>query len=76
MNDLTGLTSGERDIPIIETPIAPRRLMVRCPVTTNAVDAGFELSAVPSVGERTHRLIDCLECGLDHSWAIEGDFLD
>ncbi len=81
MNDLIGAASGEWDIPIIETPqvasrMLLRRLMVACPVNGGAVDTGFELFAVPSVGERSHRLMDCLECGQDHSWAIEDAFLD
>ncbi len=81
MNDLIGATSGEWDIPIIETQTVAshmllRRLLVACPTTGGPVDTGFELFAVPSVGEGSHRLMECLECGQDHSWAIEDAFLN
>ncbi len=81
MNDLTGSTSGEWHIPIIEPPppasrMLLRRLMVQCPVTGVGVDTGFELSAIPMVSQGPHQLMDCLECGQDHSWAIEDAFLD
>jgi len=45
-------------------------------VTGLATDTGFDLSAVPALGGGEHLLVDCLECGQDHSWQIDDAFLD
>ena len=45
--------------------------MIRCPVTGDATDTGFEIAALPGVSDRAHRLIDCLECGQDHEWTVD-----
>ena len=52
-----------------------RRLMVRCPVTGLPTDTGFELSATPDLGGAEQLLVDCLECGQDHRWAISDAFV-
>jgi hypothetical protein len=52
-----------------------RRLSIRCPVTGSATDTGLQLTALPQlIGE--HVLIDCLECGQDHTWRVEDAFAD
>ena len=48
-----------------------RRLMIRCPVTGDATDTGFEITALPLISDTAHRLIDCLECGQDHEWTVD-----
>ena len=48
-----------------------RRLLIRCPVTGDVTDTGFEITALPSVPHTAHRLIDCLECGQDHRWTVD-----
>ena len=53
-----------------------RRLMITCPVTGLATDTGFELSELPAVVSGPRILIDCLECGQDHSWRIDDAVLD
>jgi hypothetical protein len=52
------------------------RLLITCPVTGRPADTGYELSAAPTLGSGQQRLVDCLECGQDHPWAIEDTFLD
>jgi hypothetical protein len=39
-----------------------RRLVITCPVTGSATDAGFELSDLPAMVAGPQLLIDCLEC--------------
>ena len=45
-----------------------RRLMIACPETGRPADTGFELSALPGIAGPRQVLVDCLECGQDHSW--------
>ena len=52
------------------------RLLITCPVTGGPADTGFELSAAPTLSSGEHLLVDCLECGQDHTWTIEDTFLD
>ena len=52
-----------------------RRLTIRCPVTGTPSDTGLELSSIPSVATR-NLLVDCTECGQDHTWQVEDAFLD
>jgi hypothetical protein len=71
-------SNGRR--PILLEPERRRRvllprLMVLCRVTEIPVDTGYELSAVVSRQEPL-RLIDCMECGQDHTWTIEDAFLE
>ena len=53
-----------------------RRLVITCPVTGLPTDTGFELSDLPAVVTRQQLLVDCLECGQDHSWHIGDAALD
>jgi len=46
------------------------RLTIACPHTGAAVDTGYELTAIPELTVQ-HLLVDCTECGQDHSWRIE-----
>lgn len=78
-----GLASHERSVPSSSPHRPPpgprvllRRLVIACPVTGLATDTGFDLSAVPALGGGEHLLVDCLECGQDHSWQIDDAFLD
>ena len=48
-----------------------RRLVITCPVTGWPTDTGFALSELPAVVAGPQLLIDCLECGQDHSWRID-----
>jgi hypothetical protein len=62
--------------PAAKAPVLLRRLMVTCPVTRFSVDTGFELTAIPRLGRGAQLLVDCLECGQDHSWHLENAFLE
>ncbi len=53
-----------------------RRLMIICPITGLATDTGFELYEIPRAARSPQTLIDCLECGQDHSWRIEDAVVD
>ena len=69
---------GERrpiqQVPDGRPPLLIRRLTIRCPETGSPADTGFELTALPMVtGEQT--LLDCLECGQDHTWVAEDAYL-
>jgi hypothetical protein len=57
-------------------PTLLRRLVVLCPVTNRTVDTGFELAAIPAASTGANWLVDCTECGQDHSWGIGDAFLD
>jgi hypothetical protein len=76
------LVDAERDTGRTTTITGPerprllRRLMITCPVTGLATDTGFELPELPSVVRDVQVLIDCLECGQDHSWHIDDAMLD
>jgi hypothetical protein len=52
-----------------------RRLMIECPHTGHAVDTGYELTAIPGLAI-PHMLIDCIECGQDHTWRVEDAFVE
>jgi len=76
------LADAERDAGRMATATGPerprlfRRLKITCPVTGLATDTGFDLSEVPAVVGGPQLLIDCLECGQDHSWRIDDAVLD
>ena len=53
-----------------------RRLLIACPVTGSTTDTGFELSELPAVVAGPQLLIDCLECGQDHTWHVDDARLD
>lgn len=57
-------------------PTLLRRLMITCPTTGLATDTGFELSDVPTVNRGQQWLVDCLECGQDHTWQLDEAFLE
>jgi hypothetical protein len=59
-----------------KTRVLLRRLMATCPVTAVPVDTGYELTEIPRLGRRPQLLVDCLECGQDHSWHLENAFLE
>ena len=59
-----------------EQPMLLRRLLITCPATGLPTDTGFELSELPAVVSGPRILIDCLECGQDHSWRIDDAVLD
>ena len=61
--------------PSIRTGVLLKRLMIRCPHTGEPVDTGFELSSIPAMA-LPHLLIDCTECGQDHTWRIEDAFVE
>lgn len=52
-----------------------RRLMIHCPHTGIPVDTGYEITAIPARG-LAHLLVDCIECGQDHTWHIEDAFVE
>jgi hypothetical protein len=62
--------------PGAKAPVLLRRLMVSCPVTAVSVDTGYELTEIPRLGRGPQLLVDCLECGQDHSWHLENAFLE
>ena len=45
-----------------------RQVMIRCPFTGDLVPTGLEASSVEKLDQSQHLLIDCLECGQDHTW--------
>ena len=66
------IARGER----LGHPVLLRRLMVRCPHTQVPVDTGYEVTAIPTIGRDAQMLIDCIECGQDHTWRIEEAFAE
>ena len=55
--------------------IAPRRVMIRCPLAEVAVDTGYSPKTV-AIQPATRVLEACPACGQDHAWRIEDAFLD
>lgn len=53
-----------------------RRLLIRCPVTGQGADTGYELSAMPDLIPTHNLLVDCQECGQDHPWEADDTFLE
>jgi hypothetical protein len=47
--------------------------MTICPSTGVGVDTGYELADIPTVA-LLQVLVDCTECGQDHTWRIEEAF--
>lgn len=45
-----------------------RQVMIRCPITGDLVPTGLEVSSLQKLDQPRYLLIDCLECGQDHSW--------
>jgi len=45
-----------------------RQVMIRCPNTEDLVPTGLEVTSLQKLDEPRYLLIDCLECGQDHSW--------
>jgi hypothetical protein len=71
----TGTRKPDGTDAVAHRPVLLRRLVIRCPVTGLASDTGFELTELPQLtGEQA--LIDCLECGQDHTWRVEDAYLD
>jgi hypothetical protein len=60
---------------ILQGPILLRRLMIICPCTGRGVDTGYELTDIPAVA-LPHIVVDCTECGQDHTWRIEDAFAE
>lgn len=57
-------------------PMLLRRLMVRCPVTGISADTGLDLSSVPKLVSSEQLLVDCPECGQDHTWIADDAFVE
>ena len=57
------------------SPLLLRRLMIICPHTGVGVDTGYELTAIPAEALPLV-LVDCSECGEDHTWRIEDAFAE
>jgi hypothetical protein len=53
-----------------------QRLMICCPHAALPVDTGHELNEIGGLAPQPQMLIDCIECGQDHSWTIEDAFLE
>jgi hypothetical protein len=53
-----------------------RRLLIRCPVTGQGADTGYELPAMPNLIATHNLLVDCQECGQDHRWQVDDAFLE
>lgn len=71
----TGTRKPDGTDAVAHRRVLLRRLVIRCPVTGLASDTGFELTELPQLtGEQA--LIDCLECGQDHTWRVEDAYLD
>lgn len=57
-------------------PMLLRRLMIRCPATGLSADTGLDLSSVPKLMAREQLLVDCPECGQDHSWIADEAYVE
>ncbi len=45
-----------------------RQVMFRCPNTGELAPTGLEATSPEKLDQPSYLLIDCLECGQDHSW--------
>ena len=45
-----------------------RQVMIRCPNTEELAPTGVEAPSPEKLDQPSYLLIDCLECGQDHSW--------
>jgi len=50
--------------------------VIRCSVTEQAADTGFDLSPLPNISARRQVLVDCMECGQDHGWQADDAFVE